>query len=305
MTTPVPPDDWPTFAAQRTDLLTTLVEPVRAGVRRVDTAHPAFHGCVDWHSAVHATYALLAVARLTGEPGLAAEALHATGGPERVAAEVAAIGEGRLPEEIPYGMAWALVLDAEAARAGIDLFADLAHTACEAIVTHLAKAAGVASNDPEYANLLWPLVTLGRWAAARQDGAALAARDAALPDVLAAHTGDSPIHGFFSPPHLAALLLADLGREPAPGLLETIAATTVLAAEAMPTVHAAGLNFSRAWGTYAAYRATDDVRLRDLTAALVLGHAAMPDRWRDDYQRHSHWVPQFGIFAIAETLDTP
>src|SRR5262249_32996744 len=159
--------------------------------------------------------------------------------------------------------------------------------------------------DPEYANLLWPLITLGRWAAARGDADALGARDAALPGVLAEHTGDAPIYGFFSPPHLAALLLADIGREPAPELLDTIAATAVLEPEAMPTVHAAGLNFSRAWGTYAAYRATDDVRFRDLTAALVLGHAAMPERWRDDYPRHSHWVPQFGIFAIAETLDTP
>lgn len=301
----MPPDDWPTFATRRADLLATLVEPVRDGVRRIDTAHPAFHGCVDWHSAVHGTYALLAVARLTGRPALVDEALAATGGPDRVAAEVAAILEDRLPEEIPYGMAWALVLDAEAARAGVDLFAELGRTARDALVTHLPKAAAAASNDPEYANLLWPLLTLGRWAAARQDAGALAARDAALPDVLAAHTGDAPTYGFFSPPHLAALLLADLGREPAPELLDTIAATTVLESAAMPTVHAAGLNFSRAWGTYAAYRATDDVRFRDLTAALVTGHTAMPGRWRDDYRRHGHWVPQFGIFAIAETLDSP
>ena len=44
---------------------------------------------------------------------------------------------------------------------------------------------------------------------------------------------------------------------------------------------------------------------RERFASLVLGHAAMPQRWRDDYDRYAHWVPQFGVFAIAETFDRP
>ena len=44
-----------------------LAEVVAACVPRADTPHPVFHGCIDWHSAVHGNYALRAAARLTGD----------------------------------------------------------------------------------------------------------------------------------------------------------------------------------------------------------------------------------------------
>ena len=45
-----------------------LAVPVVACVVRPDTHSPAFHGCVDWHSAVHGNYALRVATRLTGDP---------------------------------------------------------------------------------------------------------------------------------------------------------------------------------------------------------------------------------------------
>ena len=67
--------------------------------------------------------------------------------------------------------------------------------------------------------------------------------------------------------------------------------------------HAAGLNFSRARGVYAAWRTTRQPRLLDTWTQLVTAHLAMEDRWRTDYERYGHWVAQFGIFALAATFD--
>jgi hypothetical protein len=70
-------------------------------------------------------------------------------------------------------------------------------------------------------------------------------------------------------------------------------------------VHSAGLNVSRAWGLYGAWRIAGEPLWRDAAARLILGHAARPERWRDDYARYAHWIPQFGLFAVAETVDRP
>src|SRR5215470_13317844 len=35
--------------------------------RRKDTDHPAFRGCIDWHSSVHGVWALVAYQRATGD----------------------------------------------------------------------------------------------------------------------------------------------------------------------------------------------------------------------------------------------
>ena len=47
----------------RKEIARALVEPIRVGVARKDTGHAAFHGCMDWHSAVHGVWALTAYAR--------------------------------------------------------------------------------------------------------------------------------------------------------------------------------------------------------------------------------------------------
>ena len=44
-----------------------LAGHIRQCVARRDSAHAAFHGCLDWHSAVHGVWALVAYARMTGD----------------------------------------------------------------------------------------------------------------------------------------------------------------------------------------------------------------------------------------------
>ena len=69
------------------------------------------------------------------------------------------------------------------------------------------------------------------------------------------------------------------------------------------TPHSAGLNFSRAWAFWTLFEFTQDPKFRDMYVNHIVTHMNLPDCWRDDYRRHAHWVPQFGIYAIALSMD--
>ena len=137
---PMALETWEAFLGARKGRLRQLAMPIAHCVTRRDTRHPAFHGCIDWHSAVHATWALLMIGRLTGESWYRAVALRAVGNPARVREEEAALRLGLLAEELPYGLAWAQQLDVEAAAVGIDLFGGLGRTARDALVTYVTDA---------------------------------------------------------------------------------------------------------------------------------------------------------------------
>jgi hypothetical protein len=86
-------------------------------VRNPRSLHPAFHGCYDWHSAVHGHWMLVRLLELF--PGLpeAAEirtALNETLSPVNIASEVAYLdGPNRKSFERTYGWAWLLKLAEE------------------------------------------------------------------------------------------------------------------------------------------------------------------------------------------------
>lgn len=86
-------------------------------VRAPRALTPAFYGCYDWHSAVHAHWLLARAARLfPGEPfaARARAALDETLTAEHIAGEVDYLqAAGRASFERPYGLAWLLQLTAE------------------------------------------------------------------------------------------------------------------------------------------------------------------------------------------------
>ncbi|HKZ74680.1 MAG TPA: DUF2891 domain-containing protein [Steroidobacteraceae bacterium] len=88
-----------------------------ADVRPPRELTPAFYGCYDWHSAVHAHWLLGRLARLHPDAPFAQQARAALARsitPQNVAAEVAYLqSEGRASFERPYGLAWLLELAAE------------------------------------------------------------------------------------------------------------------------------------------------------------------------------------------------
>ena len=78
---------------------------------------PAFFGCYDWHSAVHAHWLLARLARTFPNAEFAAPAraaLEQSLQPDKIERETAyLVAEGRVSFERPYGLAWLLQLAAE------------------------------------------------------------------------------------------------------------------------------------------------------------------------------------------------
>jgi hypothetical protein len=78
---------------------------------------PAFHGCYDWHSAVHGHWLLVRLVRQFPDAPFAADAraeLARSLTVENLSAETAYLQRaGRASFERPYGLAWALMLSAE------------------------------------------------------------------------------------------------------------------------------------------------------------------------------------------------
>lgn len=79
--------------------------------------YPAFFGCYDWHSAVHAHWLLVRLAKQFPKASFAAQArtkLALSLTPANLAAETAYLQKpGRPSFERPYGLAWVLMLGAE------------------------------------------------------------------------------------------------------------------------------------------------------------------------------------------------
>lgn len=306
---------WQAFLDQREAWLYALSEPILDCVDNQDTDHPAFHGCIDWHSSVHATWALHALYRITGEPAYLAAA-DAVLDPEGVAGELEDLSQNDLPfVEVLYGRAWFLLLarERELATEGRAMelrpHAELAADQLEDFIAGLSQS-GLASQAvaDDYFNLSWALINLHRWAvhvgdAARVEWVEMLASEVLMP-------ADCPLVdavGFaedFFPPCLHR----------AHGVLEILppAQTEAWLADALPgpdefplmplcepaPAHVAGLNFSRAWGLWSLWTHSQDPRYRDLYVEHVWRHMAQPDYWAEDYWAHSHWIAQFGVQAI-------
>ena len=103
---------WEAFSAARLDYVRVLAESVEQSFLRRDTTHPAFGGCIDWHSSVHGAYALLTASRLTGESRWA-EIVDTALTLDCLEAELASLRNGELNHEIPYGFSWFLKLAIE------------------------------------------------------------------------------------------------------------------------------------------------------------------------------------------------
>jgi len=272
---------------------------------RQDTRHPSFHGCVDWHSSVHAAWALTAYGRATGDNRYAAF-LDAELSPARLAKELAHMkADPRF--EMPYGRAWFLRLAVEHRRAGGDERLDaIARHAAYSLRTyyqqHPANPSAISYDNPA-----WALINLLHYARAT--------RDAQLEAFVVAQT-----RGQFLSPRCT---LADEGR----GFIGVCTTWAWLVSEALPRVefrrwyaswnpglerlapvttypnaHAYGRNFSRAWALPHLADAVGDPRLRDVYAAHVRAGYEPRSRWQGDYMTNGHWVAQFGMLAIQPLL---
>jgi hypothetical protein len=315
----VQPPSWEQFSSQRTVYLGQLGEPIEACVKNHDTEHPAFGGCYDWHSAVHGVWALFALSRLEGDAKWKAAA---TGQLSYAAIDGvrAEIESDVLKAEVPYGYGWLLLLAIERERAtGANDLRAVAGLAADRLQAYLqglspdARAAGLASDD--YLNVSWALLNLWRYAQFVGDGERQGWAEAFAREHMLADDGTCSLRheafaadDFFAPCLMRAHALENM--LPVDEIRPWIVAFIGRDADVQPLTeiakpHPGGLNFSRAWGLWSLYRVTGDETWRDAYVAHVSTHLGQPQYWRDDYRSFSHWVPQFGVYAIALSYDQP
>jgi hypothetical protein len=270
---------------------------------RRDTAHFAFHGCVDWHSAVHGAWALVAYQRRTGDRRYA-ERIEALLDPGLIASELDYVRERPL-FEMPYGRAWFLRLHHEwKAIGGDDRLDALASLIARSLIQRYATQPPNPRAD-RYGNDSWALINL------RLYGETVGARDIiervdelVRTRFMASTERCEPElenEGFLAVCTTWAWLVSQSATEEAfrawyadwnPGL-ESL--TPVVE---FNSAHDFGRNFSRAWAFAALADATGDERLRSLHASHLEAGYAPETQWRGDYMTNGHWVAQFGMLAI-------
>jgi Protein of unknown function (DUF2891) len=308
---------WTEFEQARVERLHTLAPVILSAVGNDDTASPMFHGCFDWHSAVHGVYSLYAIYNRTGDD-LYLEAARQHARPELVAGELGYMRQAWLEsEENPYGFAWMLVLveTQELATGGREL-RPLADYAVERMTARLAgldeaSAFAMAVNDA-YGNLGWALLHLARWARHAGDDALLElARDVArrhlvgdrLDAALPLSSDAGAVLEFMAPGlmRLAALgtVLGDEGRAHVDRLVP--AGFTLPPFTEPTTIHGGGVNFFRAFALLHAYAATGRASLAEDVARVFEYQLSRTDLWRAGDYAHRHWIAQIGVRVIDDS----
>jgi len=298
------------------EYLRALASVVEQGVTRKDTTHPTFCGCIDWHSSVHGVWALLAASRLTGEKHWAVVAdlvLHAEG----LAGEMTSLEKGELDHELPYGYAWFLKLAQERERhwgkTDLRLLATAVVERLESWIFSMSPNAVLQhSQNRKYGNLSWAVLNLWEWSQWTENRALAEkiqgwTKDRLLPlDQEIPPSHDSVTDEFFAASlQRTRSLLTILPSESTQTWLDTYYRDELVMSPLQDanTPHSAGLNFSRSWGLWDVSIHTGEMQYRELYVKHMVTHMELPQYWRDDYRRYSHWVPQFGIYSIALSME--
>jgi hypothetical protein len=296
------------FLAEAPHWAELLAQVPAKHVLRHDTVHPAFHGCIDWHSACHATWALLAYQGLTGDARHQA-VVDGILMPAKLEAEAADLA-ARPEFEMPYGRAWFLRLALEDRRvSGSTRLTFFARDVARSMLEHYrAKPPQVFAR--EYANPCWALLNLFDWArvenrpevadevreianklAPELDRLPSPAEEESWPDFMAVTPGFCEMLVRTG----AADVTTVLGRAGA-----RLLALKPVTAPQRP--HHYALNFSRAWALFALYAASGDARFLDSYLEHMQTSLGHPSWWRGDYRAVAHWVPQFGLFALQRAM---
>lgn len=295
------------IAEAKFKIAAAFAHAVREGLGRHDTGHAAFHGCIDWHSAVHGTWALTAYARMTGDrqygPFLA-DVLR----PDKLAAERALL-RGHPEFEMPYGRAWflRLALEHRAAR-GDDLLQVMAADVLASLLVYYRDRVP----DPRqgsYGSDAWALINMYDYAEALDEADALRnVRGLVQEHFVEAAQGcryELEAGHFMAVPTNWAWLVSRV-LEPdefdrwAEAFFQPIGLPRPVTAPT--TWHHHGLNFSRAWGLWGLHAAARAGHRKDAYLAAFAAHFdegyRKTDRWCGSYEGVGHWVPQFGMLAL-------
>jgi len=303
---------------------------------------PAFRGCFDWHSSVHGHWLLARLARLFPDAAFTDEARRALAADltdTNIAAEVTYLqGEGRVPFERPYGLAWLLQLAAELrewddpqARQWSRALEPLEEVAASRFMDWLPKLR-YPIRTGEHSQTAFALGLVADWAAVAAAGNTTDSATAALADTLATlvaerarfyHAADRGCNLAFEPsgqdflsPCLAeadlmrrvydpdefASWLADfLPVIPHDGSPAWLPVAEVTDRTDGKLAHLDGLNLSRAWmleGVVAGLPPADPRRGALEAAAATHRHAGLAAVTGEHYEG-GHWLGSFAVYLVT------
>jgi hypothetical protein len=285
-----------------------LAQVPARNVQRHDTTHPAFHGCIDWHSACHGTWALLAHRAITGDPryeALVDDILM----PAKIAAEGADLA-ARPQFEMPYGRAWFLRLAIEDRR--VTGSTRLQFIACD-VAASLAAQFRIQAPDPfarEYSNPCWALINLLDYAnvEGRADLTAIvhetAGRMLSSFDQLPSESEEESWPDFMAVTPSFCELVVRAGVTRPDVLCDKVGQRlrNLRPITSPQKSHHYALNFSRGWALLALAQAGCGDDLFALALDHIETNLYRPSWWRGDYRSVAHWVPQFGIYALQRAV---
>ena len=296
------------FREGRDGWLRDLAAITREALQRHDTDAPVFHGCCDWHSAVHGHWALMRVMRATGDRQDEAF-LRASLTREGLAKEVASL-DNDPGFEMPYGRAWFLRMAIE----HDDVFHDdTVREAASAVADSLFHYLGKLPRTPyrgEYDNDSWALVQLSAWARHVGDTERLAEIDRWIrEDFLAsrarlASDDDPRRREFFSRWGNWAYLVART--QPDDALRAWYADHPLGDPDPvwrLGSAHHLGMDWSRAWAIGTLARRLEDPSLRWSYLRHVEAGLEQRGLYAGRYLEYDHWVPQFAVYALTIDLD--
>lgn len=316
-----PKDELPQSSANVDAFLEKLGAIVFQSIQRKDTSSAAFHGCLDWHSAVHGHWALLRIARSIEAEN---EEKWKTFVRESLSPVNVNIERQQLREkaafEMPYGRAWLLRLISEVERTGqeetksipaeIQTLGD--ETGQSLLAYYENRTPSVATR--EYNNDCWALIQMSDYFEHRGDEPSRKI----VAEIIDTYfvKSDSPVRfsldqrqpDFFSPFGNWVYLIARSQDSPTlDAFLQTRRPTDQ---ELMPisvegrNSHPLGLNWSRAWSLRAASQklpsGPERQRLEDAYWKHVQAGMEEYSLHAGDYSRYDHWVPQFAVYALTE-----
>ncbi|TQE98322.1 MAG: DUF2891 family protein [Spiribacter salinus] len=295
------------LAARQEQYLHELVRTVHTAFRTPATRHPVFSCCVDWHSSVHAHWALLWASDRLGDMALQREILSSLS--VKDLADERRMLERNPHFEMPYGRAWFLRLAIDHERiTGTTVLGPMAHEVAASLKSYLQRNPPRATDD-EYDSSPWALRQLHDWYVLQEEHAGIdwvrTVAEKQVVDFSVSLADDlEPDGGFFSRwgnwAHLFAGVL-----EPAQ-VRDWLAANQPSRAESRvlddpASAHHLGMNFSRAWGLWSVGSASDEGSLQATAARHIARAMSDHDQWKDDYRAYGHWVAQFGIYALSQT----
>ena len=288
---------------------------------------PAFYGCYDWHSAVHAHWLLARIARRfpgseTANAARAALAVSLT--PENIGPEVDYMrGQGRTSFERPYGLAWLLALAAELrswndpqARTWVAALSPLEAEAAARIASWLPKL-HYPIRIGEHSQTAFAFGLIHDWARiagnssmlalleSRGRGYYLGDRDCPLAyepsgeDFLSPCLAEADfVRRILPATEYAAWLTGFLPRIPRTASADWLAPGVVTDRSDPKLAHIDGLNLSRAWMLegIAAGLPKGDRRLAALAAAARAHAAAALPAVTGEHYEGGHWLGTFATY---------